>query len=280
MSYLYLCLLVVQYLKIVNSYDRIEILMVSTALNILLVMRSSIVILYLIVFYDYTVYKKRSPQSDTSVHVCVFVLYIAVTLSSHFHTMSHSVSHHILWQLLWSFTLAVKPSGVNGVPMASRCPNTWLSERQVIARPAFLLCPRTGSHVQHSSLYKSLIVCLLVLSQLTNVVLVCRTPFFWLVCKKAVSQLSPKQQSYSGVGWEMPEALKGQKCKRVHSLQPDASPVVPKIFSFNTPKLFKLLLLYAIVFVFNCKSCKTIVISFLSGNTALAKIDLPFIACS
>lgn len=96
MSYLYLCLLVVQYLKIVNSYDRIEILMVSTALNILLVMRISIVILYLIVFYDYTVYKKRPPQSDTSVHVCVFVLYIAVTVTSHFHIVSLCLSPYFM----------------------------------------------------------------------------------------------------------------------------------------------------------------------------------------
>lgn len=64
-------------------------------------MRISIVVLYLIVVHGYVVYKKkRPPQSDTSVHVCVFVLYIAVTVSFCFsHCLAPSLTM-FKWQLL------------------------------------------------------------------------------------------------------------------------------------------------------------------------------------
>lgn len=88
MSYLYLCLLVVQYFEDSKQLWSYTDLNVSTALYILLVMRISIVILYLIVVHGYIEYKKRPPQSDTSVHVCVFVLYIAVMVIFHFHIVS------------------------------------------------------------------------------------------------------------------------------------------------------------------------------------------------
>lgn len=55
MSYLYLCFLIVQYLKIVNSYDHI--------LYVLLVMRISIVTLHLH-HCDYIVYIKKKTFAE------------------------------------------------------------------------------------------------------------------------------------------------------------------------------------------------------------------------
>lgn len=127
---------------------------VSTALYILLVMRISIVILYLIVVHGYIEYKKRPPQWHFCTCMCFFFFFFFFVHSCNgflsFFTLSHSVTHHILWQLLCSFTLAVKSSGVDGGSLAQMLDSQRVES---LPRPACLPCPRTGRLVQHSSLY-------------------------------------------------------------------------------------------------------------------------------
>lgn len=157
-------------------YDRsYRDLNVSKTVYSLLVMRISIVILYLISFHDYIVYKKRPPQSDTSVHVCIFVLYIAVMVSfrsSHCLTPSLTIFQD---SSFCSFTLAVKSSGVDGGPTASLLNSLDSLRVRSSQDPHVCYALRRAilCGIVPRIVFDSL---LLVLSQLTSVVLVCRAP--------------------------------------------------------------------------------------------------------
>lgn len=81
---------------------------------------------------------------------------------------------------------------------------------------------------------------LLVLLQLTNVVLVYRTPFVWLVCKRPFHSWVPSSRFVQG--WAKDARGSEGLVVLVHSLQPEARPVIPDIpLLLLSMKLFKLL---------------------------------------
>lgn len=176
MSYLYLCLLVVQYFEDSKQLWSYTDLNVSTALYILLVMRISIVILYLIVVHGYIEYKKRPPQSDTSVHVCVFVLYIAVMVIFHFHIVSLCFLTifygNSFVASLWQSNPVVCTEDPR--PPLSKTLDSQRVEPSQDPIPCLALRWAVLCSIVPWIVFDSLS---LVHLQLTNVVLVCRTPF-------------------------------------------------------------------------------------------------------